>query len=83
MKEESSWVKRIDLSSGGRELGAVRGRAVRTVIRSVLALVGMTGAGSALAQGGICLSNCGDAGQTLEPISVSAFIGVWDPCGSG
>lgn len=84
MRNESRWMCGVDLASLGREVGATRSRTVRMAIRAAFALVAMTGTGSALAQGGICLSNCGDGGgQPLEPISISAFVGVWDPCGGG
>lgn len=61
-----------DLSSIGREIGTGRLRSVATAVRAVIALAAVFGASSAMAQGGICLSDCGDS-----------YPGGWDIYGGG
>lgn len=82
MSEALDWEN--DLGTLGREIGGGTSKRLGSAIHAVFMLAAMIMAGEAGAQGGPCLSNCGD--YELPPIVVTpgGDGGGWspsDPCG--
>ena len=88
MKEQTSEyvgpAESIDLQSIGREIGIRQMRSVGMAVRAIFAMASMVAATNALAQGGPCLTNCGDwmPGWDIAPPGGSGGgFGGNDPCG--
>lgn len=83
MSEAAVW--ETDLGTLGREIGREKSKRLGSAINAVFALIATIAAGEAGAQGGPCLTNCGD--HTLPPIIVTpgggGGSGPYDPCAGG